>query len=136
MPPVGERATIKAAQGMKQQVADALPGTLAEITAKSGVKRMTVVRWLRIMRDSGECHVGKWKRSAGSGPLMRVYVAGKGVDAKRPERLSMAVYKQRYRQRHPLEVDIYNARRRAISEANRAARTPQNWASALMGATL
>lgn len=113
----------------------ALPGTLSEIMSKSGVKKQAVARWLRIMRKNKECHVGKWRRSKGQGPLMRFYVRGHGIDAKRPERLSMAVYKKRYRDRHPDEVDIYNARRRAISVANRAARTPQNWASALMGAS-
>lgn len=116
----------------KQFVIDALPGTFSEIIAKSGVKKDTVIRWLRIMQDSGECYVKRWKRSKAQGPLMRVYAFGKGKDAMRPERLSMAVYKKRYRERHPLEVDIYNARRRAINEANRAARTPQNWASAIM----
>ena len=66
---------------------------------------------------------------------MRVYVAGPGVDAKRPARLSMAVYKKRYRKKYPETVDIYNARRRAINTATKAARTPQTWLSALTGAS-
>lgn len=135
MPPVGERATsAPAAKGMKQQVVDALPGTLSEIIAKAGVKRETAIRWLRIMRDANECYVKRWKRSKGPGPFMRVYAAGKGKDAKRPEPYSLAVSKQRYRENHPMAVDIYNARRRAKNHANKVARTPQNWASALMGA--
>ncbi len=116
----------------KQAIADALPGTLGEIAAKSGARLGTVVRWLRIMRDADECHVGSWKRADGAGGFKRVYVDGPGRDAPcRLKRLSNTVYSARYRASHPDVVELRAIRTRGKYWADKAATTPQSWASAL-----
>lgn len=88
MPPPGYREAVKRA----------LPGTSQDIVKKSGVMPSTVVRWLRIMRDAGECHIGSWKRTIGTGGALKaVYVRGPGADAPMPKRLGDAEYSERYR---------------------------------------
>lgn len=83
----------------RPQVEAALPGTLGDISERSGVQLSTVVRWLRIMRDAGECHIGGWERTSGTGgPIKAVYVLGPGKDAKCTlKRLSTATYSARHR---------------------------------------
>ncbi|MBV8660375.1 MAG: helix-turn-helix domain-containing protein, partial [Burkholderiales bacterium] len=71
MPPVG----------YKSQIIAAMPGSVPEIMAKSGMNESTVKRWIRIMRAAGESHIGSWKRSNGSGGFQSVHVLGAGQDA-------------------------------------------------------
>lgn len=89
MPPVGYRKQVEAA----------LPGTSEDIVARSGVMVSTVVRWIRIMRDAGECHIIGWRRTKGTGGAIKaVYAAGPGVDARcRLKRLPGALYNKRHR---------------------------------------
>lgn len=115
----------------RANVLAALPGTLGEISARAGVEKSTVIRWLRIMRDAKEIHVSSWKRSEAQGPIMRVYSLGAGKDAQRLRRLPDTTYSRRWRETHVEERELYNQRRNARAWADKARAKPQSWLSAL-----
>lgn len=122
MPPVGERATIKAA----------LPGTVHEIMASTGLSRRTVYRWVSelMAAEPRECHIGKWPRKNGM-PTPKFH-AGPGVDATKPKPKTDAYFSRKSRKkRNEEKAEFESARHAANTNAERAARTPQNWASAL-----
>lgn len=117
----------------RSDVLAAMPGTATEIHDKCTVQRSCIVRMIRILRDSNQCHIGKWKRSVGpdGGPILPIYVAGPGVDAKPLKRLPQSAYCARYRKRHP-EIDaLRQAAKRGKYWADKARKTPQSWLSAL-----
>lgn len=65
--------------GFKKLIEKALPGTIDELVKKSGCAESTIRRWLRRMRKSKECHIGKWvERCSCDTPY---WVEGKGDDA-------------------------------------------------------
>ncbi len=65
----------------RADVLAALPGTAPEICASTGLAKSVVWRWLGLLREDCECHVGGWVRVPGGGPFQARYVAGPGVDA-------------------------------------------------------
>lgn len=69
--------------GYRAAVERALPGTLAQLVAKSSMRIAVVRKWVRIMREEGACHVGAWEHvQAGRGvpSVAQVFVAGPGAD--------------------------------------------------------
>ncbi|MEJ7807051.1 MAG: hypothetical protein WKG03_14150 [Telluria sp.] len=73
---------MDAPQSRLDQVKAALPGTAAEIMAKSKLSRTTVWRWLKELVETGECHITpEWHRTPGGGPFVPTYAAGPGVNA-------------------------------------------------------
>lgn len=63
----------------RETVLAALPGTQAEIHAKTGVSQAAISRWLTYLRACGDARIGDWKRPT-MGPVMAVYYAGPGPD--------------------------------------------------------
>jgi hypothetical protein len=126
MPPVGERAAVLAA----------LPGDVHQLVEKTGLVESTVRRWLVRMRkaEPKQARVISWKRK--NGGMAPRYVAGPGADAPKPKARTQAQYSQKWRVARKAErLEIEAARAEARAHADRAARTPQAWTSALMGAT-
>ena len=117
--------------GCRDAVLAAMPGTLTEIHSKCSVVRSSVVRMLRILRDSNDCHVTAWKRSVGRGPIMAVYTAGPGADKKPLRQLLCKVYAVRYAKRNPEMIALNQASKRAKYWADKARTKPQSWLSAL-----
>lgn len=124
MPPVGERATIKAA----------LPGTKGQIVKKTGLSMATSIKWVDRLHKDGEIHIARWKAHPRAGPAMPVYVAGPGVDAVCD---LVHLTKQQIRERFEkkAEADGRMDKRRAMWRNRywklKAAKSKQNWASAL-----
>ena len=58
----------------------ALPGDRKQIMAATGLSEATVYRWQRILRASGEVHIGSYRKVGGRPDP--TYVAGPGRDAK------------------------------------------------------
>jgi hypothetical protein len=111
----------------QQLVIDAMPGTTLEITEAAGVQQGTVVRWVRIMRAAGECHISGWIRSpAGEGgPIKAIYALGAGEDAKCKLRaLTNKDYSRRYRRKAKEEgrYEFIQAKKRADYYSKKAAR--------------
>lgn len=80
----------------------ALPATYSELSIAIGLPVATVKYRVRIMRVSGLLHIGKWKRTEGTGgknqPILHV---GPGVDAKNTLRkLTDKDYSRKYRKVH------------------------------------
>ena len=124
MPPVG----------YKSHVIAAMPGTVPEITARSGLTESTVKRWIFIMRAAGESHIGSWKRSEGPGGFQSIHVAGPGADAVcKLKRRTCAQYSKRSRKAAKADgrMEIAQARRSAKYYANKAATQPHDWTAAL-----
>ena len=59
----------------------AMPGTLKEIAASTGVPKSTVQTWLRKLKDCGWTHIGKWKRDDDHGLPVPVMYGGQGRNA-------------------------------------------------------
>lgn len=59
----------------------ALPGTQAEIFAKTGVSQAAISRWLTYLRACGDAHIGGWTTARKGGQPMAVYNPGAGPDA-------------------------------------------------------
>lgn len=72
MPPVGYKAIIVAA----------MPGTVPEIVASSGMTESTVKRWIRILHAAGEIYISGWQPHPRAGAHMAVYSIGNLPDAK------------------------------------------------------
>lgn len=124
MPPVGYKA----------QVAAALPGTVPEVIIRCGLTESTVKRWIRLMREAGECHIGSWKRSTGSGAFQSVHMLGPGKDARcRLKARTGAQYSVKYRENMKKDgrIDLSSARRSARYWADKATQQPHDWASLL-----
>lgn len=124
MPPVGYKA----------QVVAAMPGTVPEIMARSGMTETTVKRWIRILRAAGESHIAKWKRSIGSGAFQSVHVLGAGQDARcylQPYTTAQLSKRSRRAGKVDGRAEATQARRSAKYYAKKAARTPHDWAAML-----
>lgn len=126
----------------QQFVIDAMPGTTMEISAAAGVLPGTVVRWVRIMRAAGECHISGWVRSPSGegGPIKAVYAHGPGKDAKCNLRaLTDKEYSRRFRRKAREEgrMEFIQAKKRAIYYSNKAAKlgTSDPLMAALFGRT-
>lgn len=72
----------------------ALPGSCNDIAAASGLEVGTVQKWVRLLRDESEIHIGAWQRAKAQGGPSAVYVRGPGEDA-RIEPLSAAPREER-----------------------------------------
>ncbi len=123
MPPVGERATVKAA----------LPGNIEQLVEKTGLAESTIRRWLVRMRkaEPKEAHIVGWKRKCGG--MAPRYAAGPGKDMKKPKARSNAQYSQKWRAARKVErLELEAARAEARACADRVASTNQSWFSALI----
>lgn len=123
----------------QQLVIDAMPGTTMEIAEAAGVQQGTVVRWVRIMRAAGECHISKWVRTIG-GPIKAIYAHGPGQDAKCKLRaLTDREYSRRYRRKAKEEgrYEFIQAKKRADYYSKKAAKlgTSDPLMAALFGRT-
>ena len=56
----------------------ALPGSQHDIVERTGVSRVTVLRWLDFLRQAGEAHIGAWEHTK-TRPRP-IYHAGFGAD--------------------------------------------------------
>lgn len=59
----------------------AMPGSLAQITQRSGVHRHTVERWTGLLCADGLAHISKLATPPQGGWPAAVYSAGPGIDA-------------------------------------------------------
>lgn len=116
--------------GFKKAILAALPGTIHDIRAKTGLAESTIRRWARKLKGKG-MRISRYKRT--SGLYTPVYVVGYGPDAPDPGALSCADYCRRWREKAKAtgEIEFVYARRHARDRAKRAAKTPQTWLSAL-----
>lgn len=124
MPPVGYKA----------QVIAAMPGTVPEIIAASGMNESTVKRWIRLMRAAGESHIGSWKRSNHQGAFQSVHVIGQGDDAPcrlKPWTMAQCCKRSRRNAKADGRAEFTQARRSAKYYAKKAAAAPHDWAAAL-----
>lgn len=126
-------------QAYRYKVLAALPGSAAEVRAKTGFGLATISRWLNAMLDAGEIHLHHKVAPAHGGPLISVYApgpepAGHVVKAPRisTDRERVAKYRRNARKSGAWE-DV-KAKRRAKYWATKApARDPLT--SALFGST-
>jgi predicted ArsR family transcriptional regulator len=81
----------------KPQVLAALPGTPTNIAKRTGLVESTIRRHLCTLRDEGQAHIQKRKRT--SGQPSSVWVAGPGLDAAPLEQLPPAVSCRKHRER-------------------------------------
>lgn len=124
MPPVGYKA----------QVIAAMPGTVPEIMARSGMTKSTVKRWITLMREAGECHIDRWIRPDGPGGFMPVHIIGEGKDARcHLKAFSGAHYSKKSRRKAKEEgkAEFTQARRSAQYYAKKATAKPHDWLHAL-----
>lgn len=56
----------------------AMPGTLNEIAARTGIPKTTVKKWTSTLRAIGWAHVPKWRRCDGPGKIQPVITGGPG----------------------------------------------------------
>lgn len=115
----------------REAVEACMPGTIPEITAKAGVSRTAAQRWVSELRTEGKSHIGKWQAVTPQ-LTIAVHFAGPGKDAPRPAKKSHAEHCAAYRKRNRDKMEIYNARRNARWHADKKAKQPQAWFSALM----
>lgn len=115
----------------RQAVFDALPGTIPQIVKKTGVCRATVYHWIGKLRAAGACHISSWRRTTGCSTPR--YVAGPGVDAPKPSRLTGADYHRKHyiKHRRDVEMEMRATRKAARENAALMAKIPQGWAAAL-----
>lgn len=127
----------------KPLVAAALPGTVVDIIAKSGLVESTVRRHLCTLRDEGKAHIKKRRRAGGrSSP---VWVEGPGKDAPIPAPLGNAGWCRRHRKRVRKAIAkaqaggkedpryIRHIRLKQVdAKVKQAKAEPQTWISALM----
>jgi hypothetical protein len=82
-----------------ERVLAVLPATANEIVERAGMTLEQVKYRLSVMRP-GLCHIGKWRRSPGSGACQPVMFAGPGEDAPCDlKRRTVAENNRRYRKR-------------------------------------
>lgn len=112
----------------------ALPGTTVQIIAKTGAGRATVFLWMRRLRSESKIHIKSWRRNTGQPSPF--YVAGEGIDAPRPKRLTQAAYCKRHYKKHRRDLDkeLRDSKRAALANAASTRTKPQSWLSALPGA--
>ena len=82
---------------MIAKVEAALPGTVLQIVAKTGLVESTVRRWLVRLRADGKAHISKRLRNVGGSTP--VWIAGPGEDAPPIVPYTSAQYSKRFRRR-------------------------------------
>lgn len=80
-------------------VLKALPGTQADIRARTGLSLGTVSRWVASLCDDGEAHVGDWYRTPKGGPFAEVIFPGAGKTPPRPAVVGSGERTRVYRKR-------------------------------------
>lgn len=127
---------MKGRRRYRQIVFDALPGSVVDVSIRTGISRSSVFRWLRDLHAAGEVHVGDWRRGVNGGVVARVYHAGPGTDVRcRIKRYTEAEKSKRYRKR-ALQTGVWArrlARQRAKYWAERALVRRDPLAAALFG---
>ena len=99
----------------------AMPGTLSEIAARTGMSKSTVKRWCSAMRTMGWVHVPRWRRPDGPGKTQPVLHPGPGRNAPCPPALPASHYQAKCRAgakkdgRHEFQL----AKRRALTHARK-----------------
>lgn len=126
MPPPGYRAAILAA----------LPATRLDLPELAHTTVSTVQRWLKILHDAGEIHIGGWKRSVGRGAIQPIWYAGQGTDKRCTlKRLTDQQTSARYRRsiEGTEKGDIRKAKRQASYYRVKAAKMGDPMLNALFG---
>lgn len=72
--PAGKRAAAQAKA--RALVLGSLPATQNEISLRLGMAQSSVSRWLGLLFESGEAHIGRWQRTRAK--FEGVWVAGGG----------------------------------------------------------
>ena len=111
-----------------------MPGSTTEIADSAGKSIRSVHNMLSRLHAGGKIHISGWRRTDGSGPLVRIFSAGAGVDAYC--QLRPMTKKQIYRRFKAKSIkngrnDFRNAARRAKYWADKAVKRPNTWASPL-----
>lgn len=86
----------------REVVLSALPGSSADVRAKTGLGLATVSRWLTDLRNSGEIHLHHKEVSPHGGPLISVFYPGPapaGFKPKIPKILDDISRTRRYRRK-------------------------------------
>ncbi len=83
--------------GFKVLIARALPGTMAELSVKSGCAESTIRRWLHRMRAKDEAYISDWPYNV-SGPTA-YYSAGPGEDMPKPRAKTSGEYSKKWRKK-------------------------------------
>jgi hypothetical protein len=106
--------------------------TANEISDAIYMNRVSGNQYTRYLLDQGRVHIIDWRRNAHT--LAAVYLWGAGESKPRPIPLTRVEENRNFRERikkDPVRHALYLARLRARDRANKAAKTPQGWASAL-----
>lgn len=111
-------------QRYRNVVLAALPGSNADVRAKTGLGLATVSRWLNHLLDAGEIHLHHKLVSPHGGPLISVFYPGPapaGFVPRLPKLPTDAERsaKQRARMRKTGDWEDVKARRRALYYANK-----------------
>jgi hypothetical protein len=111
-----------------------MPGTTTEIAQRAGISIRTVHNIIERLREEKMAYISGWRRTDGSGPLVRIFSAGEGVDAYC--QLKPMSKKQIYRRFKAKSIktganDFKCAEKRAQYWAKKAVKTPNTWASSL-----
>lgn len=86
---------------MRNLVFNALPGTSAEISKKSGVTRSTTNLWLRRLHDDGQCYISGYQPT-GNTPAA-IHTAGKGKDFEAPNKDDRKIGVRNYESENSLQ---------------------------------
>lgn len=73
------------------------PAIASDLADATKFDQSVIYRYLKQRHTRGEIHIASWTRKTQSGKPVPVYMAGKGVDAAKPERLSAAEKERRRR---------------------------------------
>lgn len=68
----------------RQAIFDALPATRAQIHQATGVSLASVKKWIRLMHDAREVHVGEWGDGGRCTRPVEIFYPGPGEDAAYP----------------------------------------------------
>jgi len=72
-------------------------GTIQNIVDEMGVVKAAACRYMRLLKEEGLAHIGRWNRT--KGVPAAVWVAGPGIDAEPLPPLSSAKYSKNHRKR-------------------------------------
>lgn len=73
------------------------PAIASDLADATKFDQSVIYRYLKRHHTSGDIHIASWTRKTQSGKPVPVYVAGKGIDAAKPERVSPAEKERRRR---------------------------------------
>lgn len=80
------------------------------VATKLGLHLSTADRMLNALHAAGQVHVVGWTRNGDRGPMTKIVAFGPGQDVPRPGKLDNAYICQRWRDRHPEQVQQSNRR--------------------------